>query len=152
MKTWLLGYNICLWTLSAHCRSLWTIWRFKHSLPLKDLMQISTAWEIMFSCSQEPHRYARVHHLLNSGSTLRFSLYKDSSIQVTQCSFTVGQRKGARKRSFLIPSTNTSSADVDHSSLFLLYRSLNMHVVPSCRHLFAVGSVYDSMIMTQSWR
>jgi len=47
---------------------------------------------------------------------------------------------------------NTTFADVDHGSIFVLYRSLNVHVLYHPMHIFVMGSVYDSMIMTQSWR
>lgn len=117
--------------------------RFKHSFPLNSLMQISLAWAITFSCSQGPHLYASVHHVFYSGSTLQFSLCKASSIQLTQCRFTLGQEKGMREtereRRFLIPksiSRNTTFADVDHGSFFLLYRSLNIHMLYHPIHIF----------------
>lgn len=130
----------------------------KHTLLLKDLMQMSIAWAAMFSCSQEPHLYAFVPHLFNSGSTLQFSLYKMSSVQVTPCSFTLGQGKGTkeRERGFLIPkstNTNTTFADGDHGSFFLLYSSLNLYMLCHPIHFFFImGSRYHSMIMTKSWR
>lgn len=128
--------------------------RLKHSLSLKDLTQISTA-QLLASAAAKNHTCVRVPHLFIFASTLQCNLHKPSSIQVTQCNFTLGLGKCMRERSLHFPgppSMNSISADVDHGSVCLLYRSFSMAVLYHPIHVFLQWDPYLTRISVEIMR
>lgn len=146
-KIWLLGSSICLCTLSTHCRSTRTTGGSSTAFPSK-ISHRSAQSSNWVQLQPRIPPVCMCPHLFTFAPTLQCNLPKPSSVQVSQCNFTLGQGKGTREKIFPFP--RSTKYELHLCRCWPQFFSPPIQVlqyacvISSHTCLFVMGSIYDN--------